>query len=305
MLGLLGTITFDRITSERGTSFNSLGGILYQAAILSGIGQLTKLYSHLGMEFAEEVFKIINNWSFLDKTDLKLVPGQGNQVNLFYPRQGERIEILNSVVPALDYAKIIKDKQKLKMLMAVFNSGYDLTLKNWHAIVDTLNCPIWLDIHSLVLERKLGEVRKYTAFPKWIEWAKGVTYLQANRQEIAAMLGKPNQIPSVEEINEIAERALALGIKIFFITLGQEGVLMISSKSQQKITSPQVKHVIDTTGCGDVFAAATVAKLMAGDLSHQAAQFGVKLASQAVSLIGPAAVYNLAKQYRKNLSHED
>ena len=296
MIGLFGTITFDSVIIEKGSSFTNIGGILYQAGVLAGFGIQAKLYSNLGAELKDEVFEIINKWDSIDKKGIKVVPGKGNRVNLYYPLEGERIETLYSVVPPFDSNVILQDKDKLKALIAVFNSGYDMKFVDWRKIVDNLNCPIWFDIHSLALQRKIGEKRKYRKFKEWKNWARRVTYLQANKKEIASMLGKPEQLPTVEEIMKISEEAFSLGVKTMFITLGQEGVLMISSESVNKITPLKIEKIVDTTGCGDVFASATVAKLVAGEEIYQAVKFGIELASQGVSLSGPSQVYNFIKK---------
>jgi len=297
MLGLFGTITFDKIIIEKGSSFSNVGGILYQAAVLLGLGLKIKIYSNLGVEISDKVFAVIKKWGNFDRTGIKLVPGKGNQVTLYYPYEGEREEILYSVVPPYDPEIILRDKNKLKGFMAVFNSGYDLTFEDWRKIVNGLDCPIWLDIHSLALERKTGEKRNYRVFTEWTDWVEGVTYLQANQKEVASMLGKPECTPSIEEIMKVAKQAFLYGIKNVFVTLGKEGVLVISPKQSFKITPLQVNKVIDTTGCGDVFAAATMAKLIEGEETYQATRFGIELASKSVLLTGPSEIYDFAKKY--------
>jgi len=302
VIGLFGTITFDFIKNEKGISFTSVGGVLYQAGVLAGLDIKARIYSNLGAELKDKVFEIINKWNSIDKKGIKIVPGKGNHVSLYYPVEGERIEILKSVVPPYDPEIILRDKNKLKGFIAVFNSGYDLTFEDWRKIVNGLDCPIGLDIHSLALEKKIGEKRKYRAFPEWIEWTKGVTYLQANRREIASMLGKPEKLPSEEKIIKIGEKALSLGIKAVFVTLGEEGILVLSSESVKKIIPHRVEKVIDTTGCGDVFASATMAKLIRGEEIYQAVKFGIELASRTVSLKGPQAVYELLKFENRHLT---
>jgi len=297
MLGLFGTITFDRIIIEKGSSFSNVGGILYHTSVLLGLGFEIKVYSNLGIEISDKVFRVIEKWGSFDRTGIKLIPGKGNQVTLYYPSEGEREEILHSVVPPYDPEIILRDKNKLKGFMAVFNSGYDLTFEDWRKIVNGLDCPIWLDIHSLALERKIGEKRNYRVFTEWTDWVKGVTYFQANQKEVASMLGKPDCIPSIKEIVKVAKQAFLYGIKNVFVTLGKEGVLVISPKQSFKITPIQVNRVIDTTGCGDVFAAATMAKLIEGEETYQATRFGIELASKSVLLAGPSEIYDFARKY--------
>ena len=39
VFGLIGTITSDHIVREDGATFEGLGGVLYQAAVFSGLGE--------------------------------------------------------------------------------------------------------------------------------------------------------------------------------------------------------------------------------------------------------------------------
>ncbi|MCP2519659.1 carbohydrate kinase family protein [Candidatus Aminicenantes bacterium AC-708-M15] len=297
MIALFGTITLDSISHEKGYSFKSVGGILYQAGVFAGLNVKARIYSNLGKNIKDEVFRIIDKWGSIDKRGINIVPGNGNQVSLYYPVKGERVEILHSVVPPFNSELILKDKDQITTLMAVFNSGYDMDIEHWRKIVENLKCPIWLDIHSLALERVIGKERGYRRFEEWEEWVRGVTYFQANCKEIASMLGNPEKIPETKDIFKICEKILSLEVKAIFITLGEEGVLVFSSDFIDKIKSPKVKEVIDTTGCGDVFASATMLELIRGGDIYNATKFGIELASETVSIIGPDAIYKLIKNY--------
>ena len=59
-LGLIGTVTYDIITSEAGSAFEGIGGVLYQAAVLCGLGKHVSLYANLGDELAPEFSKVTN-----------------------------------------------------------------------------------------------------------------------------------------------------------------------------------------------------------------------------------------------------
>jgi len=296
--GLIGTITYDVITNDKGEKYEGIGGVLYQAAILCGHGEVVHLHTHLGVELDVEVDKIIKKWPTLRKDGIVRIPGPGNQVFLHYPEQKERIEILKTVVPSLDENQVIRDLPKVEFLICVMNSGLDIKLFDWRKIVKKATCPIWLDIHSLPLAKKLDTPREYLSFPKWKEWAKGVNYLQANRKEVACMLGKPTKIPSLEEIECFASEAHEIGVEGVFVTLSKTGAFVACPREAKIVSISQEANVIDTTGCGDVFGAAVSAKLAeSGDPFH-AATFGLKLATKAVSITGIEETYKLGASFR-------
>jgi sugar/nucleoside kinase (ribokinase family) len=172
------------------------------------------------------------------------------------------------------------------MLVSVLNSGFDILLSDWRRIVDDTNCPIWLDFHSLVLSKELDVSRKYLSNIPWESWARGVTYLQANRAELGCLVGKVGHDLSSEEIERFGQRAFDLGLRAVFITLGRNGVWVLTPGSARILVPTVANNVEDTTGCGDVFCAATVKELVAGADPFSAAEAGVELATRATAAKG-------------------
>lgn len=297
--GLIGTVTYDRISYESRPSWMGLGGVLYQGAVLSALGKEVFLYTNLGQELVSDVEKIIMNWPKLRREGINHIPDPGNQVLLHYPESGERVEILESVVPPLDPMLIIKDLPEFEMLILILNSGYDIELGDWRKIVHSASCLIWIDIHSLPLSKVLNVPRKYNPLPDWKKWVERVTFIQANEKEMASILGHPEKKPSEADMLHFGERAFDLGAKAVFITLGKEGVLVMSPKGSKKICTLRVNKVVDTTGCGDVFCAATAAGLSESMDPFEAVAFGLKLATKAVTARGIEETYIRVK----NLIH--
>lgn len=297
IFGLVGTITYDSISFFSGQSFSGLGGILYQAAALCGLGKEVHLFSNLGEELLPLVKKVTSMWPGCKTRGLCVVPGPGNRVCLHYAARGERVEVLESCVPALNPSPLIHQASRFGLLIAVFNSGRDFTLRDWRKIVSAVKQPIWLDIHSLPLSFVVHKPRSYRPFSRWRDWVEGVAYLQANEKELASMLGDPAALPSLAGTRRFGWEALDLGLQAVFITLGKKGVMVISPDASHVLASPPIRGVVDTTGCGDVFCAATAARLVAGDGPVEAASFGVSLASQAVRAAGVEGTHALVRSF--------
>jgi sugar/nucleoside kinase (ribokinase family) len=293
--GLIGTITQDIITQASGRVLSGLGGILYQAAGLCGLDQDVTLYTNVSQDMFPLVKSLIDRWPTCEGVGIGIVPRPGNRVFLHYPEEGERAEVLESHVPPLQPDSVLADLPRIAFLILVINSGFDIALPDWRRIVRRAQCPIWFDVHSLVLTQELHRVRRYRALPEWQDWAEGVTYLQANLKEVAAMLGEPERIPSRENLTLFGDRVFSLGIKGVFITLGSEGVRVITPGSFRKIASPRAGEVVDTTGCGDIFCAGAAALLSAGADPIEAAAFGVELASEAAGVSGIEQNYDLIR----------
>lgn len=296
VFGLIGTVTADHIVREEGGSFEGLGGVLYQAAVLCGLGESVRLFSHCGEDLRPIVEGTVRDWPGLDRAGLRYVPGPGNQVFLRYSeRLKEREEVLRSVVPRLDPGWIRPRLGGLDALLVVFNSGYDLDLAGWRSIVSRMSSPIWLDTHSLVLDKKIGSHRAYVALADRREWISGVAYLQANRQELACLIGRPERWPDRAETAAFAETAFDLGARAVFVTMGKDGVLVLTPGKTRTVRAPRAGLVVDTTGCGDVFCARTLQLIDRGASVFEAAEAGVVLASKAAGRAGVRATYEMVR----------
>ncbi len=295
--GLLGTITSDAIEVEKGRTRQSLGGILYQAAALCGLGVPSVLFSNCGESLRLDVEAIVGDWPILDRGGLTYVPGPGNCVRLRYPGQAaEREEVLESAVPPLDPRPVLDRLPAVDFLVMVFNSGFDISLPDWREIVARARCPIWIDIHSLALTPGVGVRRAYRAVPEWKAWVEGAAYLQANRREIACLMGRPQQSADEADIKTFSARAFELGIRAVFVTMGEDGAWVATPDAIRRLPAPPAAAVVDPTGCGDVFAAAAIAGLLGGRSVFQAASAGVELATRAVSVSGLRETYRLASR---------
>jgi len=295
-IGLIGTITYDVIRSDSGEVFAGLGGILYQAAVCSALAKTVFLFTNIGEGIVDRVKKAVSLWPSLRWAGIQPVPGPGNRVLLHYPEKGERREILESVVPPLDPDKVIQNLDQLRMLILVFNSGFDIALDNWRRIVGASSCPLWLDVHSLVLSRELNVPRTYISSISWENWAEGVTYLQANKTELACLMGQAGKELAEEGIKRFGQRAFDLGLRGVFVTLGRDGVWVLTPLRAQRIVPSHSGEVVDTTGCGDVFCAVTANELSRGIDPFSAAEAGVEVAAQATAVKGVEETFTLVSR---------
>jgi len=298
-IGLIGTVTRDFINYQTGLVHQGAGGILYQAAALCGLGHRVHLHGNCGDDLRPEVEGLAAEWPTLRTDGLVSVPQPANQVNLFYPARGERVEILESAVPPLEPESVVEASRGRRALLFTLNSGLEMTRAGWKSGLEAAACPVWLDIHSLVLEPVLGRPRRYRPVADWPSWVRGVKWLQANRREIGCLAGRPGRSASAAEIRAFARRAFALGIAALFVTLGDEGAMVLSPDRADAVAAPApAGPIVDVTGCGDVFAAAALSRLLEGASPAGAASSAVDLAARAATVCGPRAVYGLAAAAR-------
>lgn len=75
-----------------------------------------------------------------------------------------------------------------------------------------------------------------------------------------------------------------------FVTLGAQGVLVMTADEVTHLSAPVVTEV-DPTGAGDTFCGATLAGLARQAAPVRAAEQAIQLASQTVAALGPAALW--------------
>jgi len=105
--------------------------------------------------------------------------------------------------------------------------------------------------------------------------------LVANEQEARLLLDSPDC-----EIGGIAGRlAERTGVGLVVVTLGAAGAVLWEQDEEWKIATPVVR-VRDTTGAGDAFCGAFVARLAAGDDPVRAAELGCAAGALAIERLG-------------------
>jgi sugar/nucleoside kinase (ribokinase family) len=119
-----------------------------------------------------------------------------------------------------------------------------------------------MDLHNLVMKTNEDGSRTQGPVPNWLEWCEQTDTLQMNESEISVLPGK-----TMHEY-ETAEKILGRDkVKAVIVTRGKMGVSLYQKKEKisagekyfelDKIDLPAIEtpDFIDSTGCGDVFAA--------------------------------------------------
>jgi len=127
-----------------------------------------------------------------------------------------------------------------------------------------------------------------------------IDVLTPNRTEACVLIGQSP--PSDADPESLARKLIAMGVKTVIVTLGENGVQLVTPQTSKRIPAIPMKAV-DTTGAGDAFNAGLATALAFGEGMEAAAEFAVMAAALAVtrhgvvpSLAGSAEV---AQLYRK------
>lgn len=114
--------------------------------------------------------------------------------------------------------------------------------------------------------------------------------LLANEHEAGLILEQLGAGISSQEPTDLAQALLGAGFPSVVLTLGGAGAMVADADGSTPIATPKVSAV-DTTGAGDAFAGAFVARLTAGDSLVQAAEHAARVGAFAVTGEGAQASY--------------
>ncbi|HEY9594277.1 MAG TPA: ribokinase [Spirochaetia bacterium] len=121
----------------------------------------------------------------------------------------------------------------------------------------------------VLLARAAGHVVMWNLAPTLsrrpsAEALRAVDYLICNRNELAALTGRPQSADEeLSSVEEDARRALALGPGNLIVTLGRKGSFCLSSKGIERQEAFRVEAV-DTVGAGDCFCGVLAAGIAEG-----------------------------------------
>tara|TARA_B000000609_G_scaffold83389_1_gene62981 strand:+ start:258 stop:1214 length:957 start_codon:yes stop_codon:yes gene_type:complete len=100
----------------------------------------------------------------------------------------------------------------------------------------------------------------------------------ANKEEIKSLYENDN----IEEITKI----LSQQERIYAITMGEEGALVIKGDETYKIEAQKIENLVDTTGAGDLFAAGFLEHFIKNESLESCGSRGVEMASRVIQQYG-------------------
>jgi len=107
---------------------------------------------------------------------------------------------------------------------------------------------------------------------------KSVDILIGNESEFYEIFQSTNTDSISKQISKMVE--------IGFMTQGKNGATLFENNQFDKIKTPLVNNVVDTTGAGDMFAAGTLFKLQNNSSAHDSATFGCMVAAKIITQFG-------------------
>lgn len=305
-LGVVGTMVWDTIYG-RGDSeapVEEWGGIAYALGALEAslpdeweIVPLIKVGSDLA-DHANGFLRSLTRRSAA--TRFLEVAEPNNRVTLRYITGSRRSEQLSGKIPGWTWSELGPMVGDLDALYLNFISGFEMDLETALLMRQGFAGPIYSDLHSLLLGITSEGYRQPRKLPEVAAWFSCFDVVQLNEDEIGSIGSDPM---------EVAATALAAGVRLFIVTLGERGAAYFTTRpfnfleathSPMRQAGPIETARIpteacsdgDPTGCGDVFGAWLVAELIRN----------TKLEA-AISTANAAATRNMAYRGATGLHH--
>jgi len=279
--GVIGEPCIDFIY-RGGKETKSLGGILYSAVSLAVMAGRDEVYPvmNLGTDEFDNITSFLGKFKNIKQDFISKVEHKTRVVKLYYRgleagfedsktgkmKTYDREESSTEPTLPVDYKLIEPALGMLDGLLINMVSGVDITLETLKKIRRNFSGYIHADLHNIVMKTDEKGNRTRSGIPDWEEWCAGSDTLQMNEAEMSAMTGK-----KLSEY-DFAERVLNTGNtnhgKALVVTRGKSGVSLFRKIDKKvvgevyseidKVDLPSIEshNFKDSTGCGDVFAAA-------------------------------------------------
>lgn len=297
---LIGHICKDVIHYPDGLQTQGFGGIFFSIATLANLMKHNDIIIPvfgIGKKDYDELIATLRLYPNVDISGIFTFDGNTNEVNLFYSNGSERIECSKYIAEPIPW-KRIKAYLKTDMILINMVSGFDIeieTLDEIRMYVREKKVPIYLDIHSLSLGVNEDGKRFRHPVPIWRRWLFMLHAVQMNEQEASGL--------TLEQYddNTLAIQTLSLGTSALIITRGSRGysIFLENSKEFKRIDEEgiSINTVVDSTGCGDVFASAYCAYYLRSKDILASARFANKVAGWKAQTYGSKEL-NMLSQFR-------
>jgi len=313
-LGVVGTLVWDTIhPRDRGRApVEEWGGIGYALEALSAAlppeWDILPLI-RVGRDLAEEAFRFLAEIPRVrGQEGVLVVPEANNRVELRYLDGHRRTECLRGGVSPWSWMELGPRLAGCDALYVNFISGHEMGLDTARSLRVGFGGPIYADLHSLFLGLGQEGLRIPQPLPAWDEWLRCFDAVQMNEEEFD-LLGRARG-----DAWALAAEVVGNDLKLVCVTLGARGAAYVASPAfdADPMHWPGTRGRLagggafrsghlpleesplddgDPTGCGDVWGATLIARLLAGDVLEGALQMANRNATRNVSHSGARGLH--------------
>ncbi|MCE2612764.1 carbohydrate kinase family protein [Flavobacteriaceae bacterium D16] len=268
-IAVLGPIPRDTIYTYKDEMIQKYGCVTHPVIALSKLlgeeGQVVPV-SHVHQKDYEGILEVFAPYGNIETQYISDADDRGTVIELRFLDQNNRLEkqtaCMKPILPG-DVAGL----EDADAYVFVPITDFEISLSTLKYLKEKGKGTIIFDAHGPTSAMSISGERHRKFWVDMDEWLPYIDVLKMNLEEsqvcwfkneydAAEMTGYDEE--STEHLDDMAAHVLEYGVAYFYVTLDSRGCVMYyKDKGQVKkefITSVFMKHVIDTTGCGDSFA---------------------------------------------------
>ena len=273
--------------SNPGRIHTGLGGVGRNIAEnLVRLGQHVKLITAFGEDEFSELARVQAERLGMDITDSVCIPGAPSSIYVCINEPGGEMSVAVNDMDICNHITPEYLAQRLTMLNAAHGIVLEANIPqdSIDYLVQHCTAPIFADAVS---------AKKASRLHRSLPHLKA---LKANQIEVELLTGLT--ITHEHDMSAAAHALHQMGVEYVLITLGARGAFA-SDGNTQVFDRPFPQRMVNTTGCGDAFTAATTVALLEGRSVHEVLRMGLAAAAvcgQSESAVSEQITYDALRE---------
>jgi sugar/nucleoside kinase (ribokinase family) len=297
-VAVLGPIPYDRVTTHHGTVIEKYGCVLYTVAALSALlddGDRICPVVHVRRSDEQAVRDLLGQFPQVDLTGVRSTLDRGEVDDVAYLDQNHRQERQTHFMAPIrpEDVEFVVDADAF---VCVPITDYQVSQDTLRYLKEHGRGTILLDAHGPTVALTEGGARQHRLWIDRDAWLPYLDILKMNLEEAGCSWfpsgGSPSTTSahplSLADLPPFAEHCLDRGVSAVCITLDEDGCAVYHRDAEGRLVEDvvgrlDVAEVIDTTGCGDSFAAGMAYGFLASGDAVEAARYGNAMGAQRCS----------------------
>ncbi|WP_299653999.1 PfkB family carbohydrate kinase [uncultured Jannaschia sp.] len=265
-VAVLGPIPRDVIVTCEGQTDERYGGALYTTAALASLGAgrvRVHPVAHVSAANLADIRALLAGFDAVDPSRISDRQDQGTAIRLQYRDHNRRDETQVGCMTPIQGTDL-DGLEGYDAFIVVPITDFEVPLATLRALRSRSTGLIAFDAHGPTM----GCAADGTRFRQdWIDrdvWLPHIDLLKMNLEEARHVWFERTDEgePTMDELPRLAEICLSGGVRALYVTLDQHGCVVydrVRGRLRERVVPRvQVDRVVDTTGCGDSFAAGMV-----------------------------------------------